>query len=182
MKGQSVLPNVVNPAVYTYRHEHVEVNPQRKPMFSFLVAHPVDQCRLVYFSFQTVPQVPRHWTHTKTHTYTSHEWVTLLGKNWNNTVGQQFPTWESQPLQWSQDESEVSHGIGGSKRHCSATWIQKKCLDFSLKCVFFFVFFYIGDLFLFGPLLSIEMKQSEKFRGENHSFLILRGHQLKRLV
>ena len=69
---QSVLPNVVNPAVYTYRHEHVEVNPQSEPIFSFLIAHPVDQYRLVYLSFQTVPQVPWHWTNTQKHTHIHH--------------------------------------------------------------------------------------------------------------
>lgn len=42
-----MLPHVINPAVYTYRHEHVEVDPQGEPILSFLVAHPVDQSWLV---------------------------------------------------------------------------------------------------------------------------------------
>ena len=69
IKRQSVLPNVINPAVYTYWHEHVEVNPQGEPVLSLLVAHPVDQRRLVYLCFQTVPQIPWHWTHINTNTH-----------------------------------------------------------------------------------------------------------------
>lgn len=46
-KKESVLPNVIDPAVHAYGHEHVEVNPYRKPMLSSLVAHPVNQCWLV---------------------------------------------------------------------------------------------------------------------------------------
>lgn len=65
VKGQSPLPNVINPAVYTYGHEHVEVDPQGEPVLRLLVAQPVDQRRLVELGLQTVPQVPWYWTHTR---------------------------------------------------------------------------------------------------------------------
>lgn len=78
IKGQSVLPNVINPAVYTYRHEHVEVDPQGEPVIAFLVAQPVDQCRLVYLSLQTVPQVPWNCTHTHRHIIT--DWVSHIAR------------------------------------------------------------------------------------------------------
>lgn len=59
---RSVLPYVIDPAVHAYRHEHVEVDPQRKPVLGFLVAQPMNQSGLVYFGFQAVPQDPWYWT------------------------------------------------------------------------------------------------------------------------
>lgn len=51
----AALPDVIDPAVHTDGHEHVDVDPQREPVLALLVAQPVDQRRLVYFGFQTVP-------------------------------------------------------------------------------------------------------------------------------
>lgn len=54
------LPHVVNPAVHADGHEHVEVDPQREPVFRFLVTQPVNDFWFVQFGFQAVPQVPRN--------------------------------------------------------------------------------------------------------------------------
>lgn len=54
------LPHVVNPAVHADGHEHVEVDPQREPLFHFLITQPVNDFWFVQLSFQTVPQVPRY--------------------------------------------------------------------------------------------------------------------------
>lgn len=57
-------PNVVNPAVNADGHEHVEVDPQRKPVLGFLVAEPVHQSGFVDFGFEAVADIPWHWNHT----------------------------------------------------------------------------------------------------------------------
>lgn len=61
-----LLPNVINPAVYTYRHEHIEVDPQGEPVIRLLIAHPVNQRGLVDLCFQPIPQIPWHWTYNDT--------------------------------------------------------------------------------------------------------------------
>lgn len=58
--GSPPLPHVVNPAVHANGHEHFEVDPQREPLFRFLVAQPVNDVGFVQFSFQAVPHVPRY--------------------------------------------------------------------------------------------------------------------------
>lgn len=53
-------PHVVNPAVNTDGHEHVEVDPQRKPVLCLLVAEPVHQRGFVYFRFEAVAYISWH--------------------------------------------------------------------------------------------------------------------------
>lgn len=50
-------PYVVNPAVNANGHEHVEVDPQGKPVFGLLVAEPVHQSGFVYFGFEAVADI-----------------------------------------------------------------------------------------------------------------------------
>lgn len=53
-------PDVVNPAVNTDGHEHIEVDPQWKPVLSLLVAEPVHQRGFVYFGLEAVADIPWH--------------------------------------------------------------------------------------------------------------------------